>query len=409
MEDLWLKPVLKENNVSGSLSADIKVSAAKGTRVLANIKLFDRNKELLLLCPIALNATAPAGEYQIYKGHLPEQLLKRVSVWDNKNPNLYEVSVELNDGCGNLLEVVPYKIGFRRLEIVNKVMMLNGKRLIINGVNRHEWSARSGRCITEAEMMRDIVCIRKNNINAVRTCHYPNQIPWYYLCDEEGIYVMSETNLESHGSFQKLGAIEPSWNVPGSLPQWKEAVLDRARSNFEAFKNHPSILFWSLGNESYAGDDIEAMNVYFKDKKDGRLVHYEGSFYNRAYEDTISDVESRMYATPADVEDYLQNSAKKPYLLCEFMHDMGNSMGGLSSYMKLLDKYEMYQGGFIWDFIDQALWDYDEITGRSVLRYGGDYDDRPSDYEFSANGILFADRKEKPAMQEVRYYYGLYK
>ena len=409
VEDLWLKPVLKENNVSGSLSADIKVSAAKGTRVLANIKLFDRNKELLLLCPIALNATAPAGEYQIYKGHLPEQLLKRVSVWDNKNPNLYEVYVELNDGCGNLLEVVPYKIGFRRLEIVNKVMMLNGKRLIINGVNRHEWSARSGRCITEAEMIRDIVCIRKNNINAVRTCHYPNQIPWYYLCDEEGIYVMSETNLESHGSFQKLGAIEPSWNVPGSLPQWKEAVLDRARSNFEAFKNHPSILFWSLGNESYAGDDIEAMNVYFKDKKDGRLVHYEGSFYNRAYEDTISDVESRMYATPADVEDYLQNSAKKPYLLCEFMHDMGNSMGGLSSYMKLLDKYEMYQGGFIWDFIDQALWDYDEITGRSVLRYGGDYDDRPSDYEFSANGILFADRKEKPAMQEVRYYYGLYK
>ena len=258
-------------------------------------------------------------------------------------------------------------------------------------------------------MIRDIVCIRKNNINAVRTCHYPNQIPWYYLCDEEGIYVMSETNLESHGSFQKLGAIEPSWNVPGSLPQWKEAVLDRARSNFEAFKNHPSILFWSLGNESYAGDDIEAMNVYFKDKKDGRLVHYEGSFYNRAYEDTISDVESRMYATPADVEDYLQNSAKKPYLLCEFMHDMGNSMGGLGSYMKLIDKYEMYQGGFIWDFIDQALWDYDEITGRSVLRYGGDYDDRPSDYEFSANGILFADRKEKPAMQEVRYYYGLYK
>ena len=409
VEDLWLKPVLNENNVSGSLSADIEVSAVKGTRVLASIKLFDRNKELLLLCPIALNATEPAGEYQTYKGHLPEQLLKRVSVWDNNNPNLYEVYVELNDGCGNLLEVVPYKVGFRRLEIINKVMMLNGKRLVITGVNRHEWSARSGRCITEAEMRSDMECIKKNNINAVRTCHYPNQIPWYYMCDEEGIYLMSETNLESHGSFQKLGAIEPSWNVPGSLPQWREAVLDRARSNFEAFKNHTSVLFWSLGNESYAGDDIEAMNVYFKNKKDGRLVHYEGSYYNRAYEDTISDVESRMYATPADVEDYLQNSAKKPYMLCEFMHDMGNSMGGLGSYMKLIDKYEMYQGGFIWDFIDQALWDYDEITERSVLRYGGDFDDRPADYEFSANGILFADRREKPAMQEVRYYYGLYK
>ena len=409
VEDLWLKPVLKENNVSGSLSADIKVSAIKGKRVFVNIKLLDREKKICLHCPIALNATFPAEEYQIYSGHLPEQLLEKVAIWDNVHPNLYEVFVELSDGDGNLLEVVPYKVGFRRLEIVNKVMLLNGKRLIINGVNRHEWSARSGRCITEAEMIRDIVCIRKNNINAVRTCHYPNQIPWYYLCDEEGIYVMSETNLESHGSFQKLGAIEPSWNVPGSLPQWKEAVLDRARSNFEAFKNHTSILFWSLGNESYAGDDIEAMNVYFKDKKDGRLVHYEGSFYNRAYEDTISDVESRMYAPPEEVEEYLKNNPKKPYLLCEFMHDMGNSMGGLGSYMKLLDKYEMYQGGFIWDFIDQALWDYDEITGRSVLRYGGDFDDRPSDYEFSANGILFADRKEKPAMQEVRYYYGLYK
>ena len=158
------------------------------------------------------------------------------------------------------------------------------------------------------------------------------------MCDEAGIYLMSETILESHGSFQKLGAIEPSWNVPGSLPQWKEAVLDRARSNFEAFKNHTSILFWSLGNESYAGDDIEAMNVYFKEKQDGRLVHYEGSYYNRAYEDMISDVESRMYATPADVKEYLKNSAKKPYLLCEFMHDMGNSMGGLGSYIKLLDK-----------------------------------------------------------------------
>ncbi len=391
------------------MSAEIKISAKKGERILANLKLLDKDKKMCLHCPVALNATAPAGEYQIYSGFLPEQLLNKVLVWDNAHPNLYEVLVELNDCNGNLIEIVPYKIGFRRLEIMNKIMLLNGKRLIINGINRHEWSARSGRCITEADMIRDIVCIRKNNINAVRTCHYPNQIPWYYLCDEEGIYVMSETNLESHGSFQKLGVIEPSWNVPGSLPQWKEAVLDRARSNFEMFKNHTSILFWSLGNESYAGDDIEAMNVYFKEKKDGRLVHYEGSFYNRAYENTISDVESRMYAPPEEVEEYLRNNPKKPYLLCEFMHDMGNSMGGLGSYMKLLDKYEMYQGGFIWDFIDQALWDYDEITGRSVLRYGGDYDDRPSDYEFSANGILFADRKEKPAMQEVRYYYGLYK
>ena len=251
--------------------------------------------------------------------------------------------------------------------------------------------------------------MKKNNINAVRTCHYPDQIPWYYMCDEAGIYVMAETNLESHGSFQKLGAIEPSWNVPGSVSQWREVVIDRARSNYEVFKNHTSILFWSLGNESYAGDDIEAMNRFYKDKNDGRLVHYEGSFHNRAYEDTISDVESRMYAKPYEIEEYLSNNPKKPYILCEYMHDMGNSLGGFDSYMKLIDKYEMYQGGFIWDFIDQALLVKDEVTGREVFRYGGDFDDRPSDYEFSGNGIVFADRKEKPAMQEVRYYYGLYK
>jgi len=151
------------------------------------------------------------------------------------------------------------------------------------------------------------------------------------------------------------------------------------------------------------------MNTYFKERQDGRLVHYEGSFYTRQYEDTISDVESRMYAKPYEIREYLSNHPKKPYLLCEYMHDMGNSLGGFDSYIKLIDEFEMYQGGFIWDFIDQAILVKDHVTGKEVLRYGGDFDDRPSDYEFSGNGIVFADRKEKPAMQEVRYYYGLYR
>ena len=136
-------------------------------------------------------------------------------------------------------------------------------------------------------MEEDIRIFLKNHINAVRTCHYPDQIPWYYLCDENGIYMMSETNLESHGSWQKMDKIEPSWNVPGSLPQWREAVMDRAKNNFETFKNHVSVLFWSLGNESFVGDNIQAMNAYFKNKKDGRLVHYEGVVHNRKYEDTV--------------------------------------------------------------------------------------------------------------------------
>ena len=401
LEDVWFKPVLNQDNESGSVSVSMKVSATDSQNVTAGFILKDREENILVEKSLQLNKE---------NNHLEGTIcvdLESVKLWDNHNPYLYHAYVELKAEDGSLAEVIPYDIGFRRIEIIDKVVYLNGKRLVITGVNRHEWNARTGRCIGIEDMKADISCILRNNINSVRTCHYPDQIPWYYMCDDAGIYVMAETNLESHGSFQKLGAIEPSCNVPGSIPQWRDAVLERAKNNFETFKNHTSILFWSLGNESYAGDDIEAMNVYFAEKQDGRLVHYESSYYNRAYEDTISDFETRMYAKPEDVEEYLNNSPKKPYILCEFMHDMGNSMGGLGSYMKLIDKYDMYHGGFIWDFIDQAIMVKDPVTGKDVLRYGGDFDDKPADYEFSANGIVFADRKEKPAMQEVRYYYGL--
>ena len=404
MEDVWFKPVLNPDNEHGSVAVSMKVSARKQVTVHAHFVLRDREGNV-----VAENSVPLQG----LNGNLTGEIYTDVGAihsWDNHHPYLYQATIALkNAENGELLELVPYDIGFRRVEIIDKVIYLNGKRLVITGVNRHEWSPKTGRCIGMEEMYSDMACILKNNINSVRTCHYPDQIPWYFLCDEAGIYVMAECNLESHGSFQKLGAIEPSCNVPGSIPQWKEAVMDRARTCFETFKNHTSILFWSLGNESYAGDDIEAMNVYFKDKKDGRLVHYESSYYNRAYEDTISDIESRMYANPKDVVEYLSDKPKKPYILCEFMHDMGNSMGGLGDYMKLIDEFDLYQGGFIWDFIDQAILVKDPVTGKDVLRYGGDFEDRPADYEFSANGILFADRREKPAMQEVRYYYGLYR
>ena len=403
LEDVWFKPVLNQDNESGSVSVSMKVSATDSQNVTAGFILKDREENILVEKSLQLNKENDHLEGTICVD------LESVRLWDNHNPYLYHAYVELKAEDGSLAEVIPYDIGFRRIEIIDKVVYLNGKRLVITGVNRHEWNARTGRCIGIEDMKADISCMLRNNINSVRTCHYPDQIPWYYMCDDAGIYVMAETNLESHGSFQKLGAIEPSCNVPGSIPQWREAVLERAKNNFETFKNHTSILFWSLGNESYAGDDIEAMNVYFAEKQDGRLVHYESSYYNRAYEDTISDLETRMYAKPEDVEEYLNNSPKKPYILCEFMHDMGNSMGGLGSYMKLIDKYDRYHGGFIWDFIDQAIMVKDPVTGRDVLRYGGDFDDKPADYEFSANGIVFADRKEKPAMQEVRYYYGLYR
>lgn len=405
VEDIAVFTDLQEDYSTGVFGLRMKLSAEGG-------KLPKGGKAELVLKDAAgavcLEHSLPLADVT----ELAPEKLGAVRLWDNRDPYLYRLTVTLTEADGQVYETVPVSVGFRRIEIKatdgKRIMLLNGKRLIINGVNRHEWNAKTGRCITEADMEYDMRILRENHINAVRTCHYPDRPLWYGLCDENGIYVMAETNLESHGSWQKLCGIDPSWNVPGSLPQWREAVLDRAMTNYETFKNHPSILFWSLGNESYAGDNLAAMNAYFKEADDTRLVHYEGVVHNRAYEDRISDMESRMYARPKDIEEYLENDPKKPFILCEYMHDMGNSLGGLGSYMELLDRYEMYQGGFIWDFIDQAIEVADELTGEPVLRYGGDFDDRPSDYEFSGNGILFADRTEKPALQEVRYYYGRY-
>lgn len=300
------------------------------------------------------------------------------------------------------MELVPYKTGFRHFELKNGLMLLNGERIVFNGVNRHEWNPERGRAIGMEDMQQALLTMRQANINAVRTCHYPNQTPWYHLCDENGLYVMDETNLETHGSWQKMGKVEPSWNIPGSLPQWRECVLDRARSMFERDKNHTSILIWSFGNESYAGENILAMSQFFRQQDPSRLVHYEGVFHNRAF-DSISDMESRMYATPQDIRDYLSSNPAKPFLLCEYMHDMGNSLGGMESYIRLADEFPQYQGGFIWDYMDQALW-YTDSLGRRVLGYGGDFGERPTDYNFSANGIVFADGIPKPAMQEVRYW-----
>ncbi len=431
VEDMWAKPRLHEDNASGSLELELQLDA----RGEAAAALEEDGATALWIGrdvpPFTASGMAERGKgsYRVEVSlqdeagrqlwsvtlpaarsiHMESQRVGSVTPWDNHNPCLYRLLLTLLGPKDEILELVPYDIGFRRIEIVDKVIRLNGRRLVFTGVNRHEWSATGGRVITERDMEQDIRIFEENHINAVRTSHYPNRIPWYYLCDRHGIYMISETNLETHGSWQKPGGDETSWNIPGSFPAWREAVLDRARTHFETFKNHPAILMWSLGNESHAGDNLAAMHAFFKEKDPGRLVHYEGVVHNRAYEDRISDVESQMYAPPEGIAEYLSNAPKKPFILCEYMHDMGNSMGGMKSYMDLLDRFEMYQGAFIWDYMDQAIEVEDEVTGRKVLRYGGDFEDRPADYEFSGNGILFADRTPKPALQEVRYYYGKYR
>ena len=393
VEDLWLRTGLQEDNTTGTLHLRLLVSGPVGE---IQCKISHPRQGCLFDGRLSLT---PEG------GYLMSQVLEFENIlpWSYESPELYQVVLTVQDPRGAAVEWIPYRIGFRRFELKDGLMRLNGQRLVIRGVNRHEWNPETGRAIGIQDMQNAMATIRKNNINAVRTSHYPNQTPWYHLCDENGIYLMDETNLESHGSWQKLGAVEPSWNVPGSLPQWKAAVLDRAESMFQRDKNHVSILFWSCGNESFAGEDILAMADWFRAQDPSRLVHYEGVFHNRVF-DAISDVESRMYASPADIRSYLVSDPAKPFLLCEYMHDMGNSLGGMESYIRLEEEFPQYQGGFIWDYMDQALW-HKDASGNRILGYGGDFGDRQSDYAFSGNGIVFADGREKPAMQEVRYWY----
>ncbi|WP_152392053.1 glycoside hydrolase family 2 TIM barrel-domain containing protein [Paenibacillus guangzhouensis] len=327
----------------------------------------------------------------------------QVRRWSAEDPQLYLMLVSICDEHGELVEVVPQQVGFRKFEMIDKVMHLNGKRIVFKGVNRHEFNSHRGRAITKEDMLFDIRTLKQNNLNAVRTSHYPNQSLWYELCDQYGIYVIDEMNLESHGSWQKMGAVEPSWVVPGDRPEWKDIVMDRAVSMFERDKNHPSILIWSCGNESYGGEVIYQVSQYFRSVDPGRLVHYEGVFHDRRFNDT-SDMESRMYAKVADVEAYLNDNPTKPYITCEYMHAMGNSLGGMHKYTELEQKYPMYQGGFIWDFIDQSLIQVDRF-GNEYLSYGGDYGDRPTDYNFCGNGIVYADRTLSPKMQEVKSLY----
>ena len=398
IEDLWLRASLEPDNTTGVLAPRLRLSAADGASL----------EGCALRCTVAAPGgavlwDAPMPLREDGSGYVYGQPVRLPCIrkWDHEDPALYTVTLTLRDAAGALQETVPYQTGFRRFGLREGVMELNGERIVFNGVNRHEWNPASGRAIGPEDMHRAIETFRRNHINAVRTCHYPDQTLWYELCDCNGIYMIDEANLESHGSWQKMGAVEPSWNVPGSLPEWRDCVVDRARSMFERDKNHTAILIWSCGNESYAGEDILAMSEFFRQNDPGRLVHYEGVFHCRAF-DRISDMESRMYAKPEEIRAYLESGPAKPFVLCEYMHDMGNSLGGMESYIRLLD-HPQYQGGFVWDYMDQALWQQGPRGRR--LGYGGDFGERPTDYAFSANGIVFADGTEKPAMQDLRYWY----
>ncbi|OMF23970.1 glycoside hydrolase family 2 TIM barrel-domain containing protein [Paenibacillus sp. FSL H8-0259] len=323
--------------------------------------------------------------------------------WSAEKPYLYTLVIAVSDDQGQVLEAVSCKVGFRTFEIQDGLMKINGKRIVLKGTNRHEFSCDTGRALSREDMITDIKLMKSHNINAVRTSHYPNQSVWYELCDEYGLYVIDETNLETHGSWQYGQQELHEHNVPASRPEWRANVIDRCNSMMQRDKNHPSVIIWSLGNESFGGDNFLAMHDYLREADPTRPVHYEGIFHYRASE-AASDIESTMYIKPDDVERYALNHPKKPYILCEYSHAMGNSCGGLHLYTELFDKYDIIQGAFIWDWVDQAI-RTTTADGTSYLAYGGDFGENPHDGNFSGNGLLFADRTVTPKLLEVKKCY----
>lgn len=328
-------------------------------------------------------------------------------LWSAEQPELYDILLEVYDEAGALSEVIPYRIGFRRFEMQGNIMTLNGKRIVFKGVNRHEFSSVSGRCVSKEELIQDIVTMKQNNINAIRTCHYPDTSDVYDLCDEYGLYMIAENNLETHGTWDTEELKEhPDLNkiLPCDHPEWEAMMLDRVNSMYQRDKNHTAILIWSCGNESFGGKVIHEMSKFYKREDPTRLVHYEGLFHDRRYNDT-SDMESQMYPSVESIKEFLAKDRTKPFICCEYTHAMGNSCGAMHKYTDLTDTEPLYQGGFIWDYIDQSIYKKDRY-GKEYQAYGGDFDDRPCDYNFSGNGIAYGgDREASPKMQEVKFNY----
>lgn len=328
------------------------------------------------------------------------------ALWSAEQPELYQLQIHVLDEANDITEVIHQEIGFRRFEMKDGIMCLNGKRIVFKGVNRHEFSCDTGRVVNEKELIKDIVTMKQNNINAIRTSHYPNATGLYHLCDKYGLYMIAENNLESHGSWDPIVRSKApiSAAVPGDREEWLEMVLDRVNSCFQRDKNHTAILIWSCGNESFGGKDILAMAKLFRSMDNTRLVHYEGIFNDRRYPDS-SDMESQMYPSVVSIKKFLAENKEKPFICCEYTHAMGNSCGAMHKYTDLTDEEPRYQGGFIWDYVDQSLRRKNRY-GEEFQAYGGDCMERPTDYNFSGNGIVDGQRNIYTGkMQEVKYNY----
>ncbi len=379
--DLFITPDLVNNYQDGTLEVKLNAVGAKGETVMFSLK-DKEGKE------VAAQTAKVGGNGEVKVNFDIKNPLK----WTAETPNLYTLYTTLMDGK-QVAEVVPQRVGFRKVEIKNAQVLVNGQPVLFKGANRHELDPVTGYVVSMDRMLEDIRVMKELNINAVRTCHYPNDPRWYELCDIYGIYMVAEANIESHGMGygDKTLAKEPTY---------EKAHLERNESNIKIYKNHPSIIFWSVGNEAGYGPNFEKAYDLVKAYDPSRPCQYE-----QAGQNGKTDIFCPMYYDYGGCDKYSQGDNPRPLIQCEYVHAMGNSMGGFKEYWDMVRKYPKYQGGFIWDFVDQGL-RVKNKQGKTIYAYGGDFGRYPtSDHNFNCNGIINPDRKPNPHANEVRYYY----
>jgi beta-galactosidase len=369
IQDIFVKQDYQDGK--GLLDVDVKVANGKGLTVEAQL----------------LNAE---GE-KVAEGL--QATVAGVQPWSAETPNLYTLLISLKKG-DKVMEVVKQRVGFRHVEIKGGQLLVNGQPILIKGADRHELDPDGGYIVSVERMIQDIKIMKYLNINAVRTCHYPDDPRWYDLCDEYGIYLTAESNLESHGMGYGKETL-------AKREDFAKAHIERQEGNVMSHKNHPSIIVWSLGNEAGYGPNFERAYDWIKAYDQSRPVQYE-----QARHDGKTDIFCPMYMDYNDCEKYVKTDNPRPLIECEYAHAMGNSIGGFKEYWDLIRKYPKFQGGYIWDFVDQGLRDKSKITGKEIFTYGGDYGRYPaSDNNFNCNGIIAPDRRLNPHAYEVRYYY----
>lgn len=379
--DLFITPDLVNNYQDGTLEVKLNAVGAKGETVMFSLK-DKEGKE------VAAQTAKVGGNGEVKVNFNVKNPLK----WTAETPNLYTLYTTLMDGK-QVAEVVPQRVGFRKVEIKNAQVLVNGQPVLFKGANRHELDPVTGYVVSMDRMLEDIRVMKELNINAVRTCHYPNDPRWYELCDIYGIYMVAEANIESHGMGygDKTLAKEPTY---------EKAHLERNESNIKIYKNHPSIIFWSVGNEAGYGPNFEKAYDLVKAYDPSRPCQYE-----QAGQNGKTDIFCPMYYDYGGCEWYAKGDNPRPLIQCEYAHAMGNSMGGFKEYWDMVRKYPKYQGGFIWDFVDQGL-RVKNKQGKTIYAYGGDFGRYPtSEHNFNCNGIINPDRKPNPHANEVRYYY----